>query len=301
VSEPDIERRTAVPLFALICASAILVDRWVTWVILDPWGTRADLLSVCVLRDGVGGMLVTSIIVAALLGALIGSVLTVLAWRVPRGLPVRAGLSAEGAEQSALWRDAPLLHIGAHDENRRWHGVVAVRPPVLELITGALFAVMVLRFGLSCTLPAYLTLAAASVLLSVVDLQHQRLPDVIVGPFAVAASALLAVAAFGEGTWEPLVRALAGGAILFAFYLILALITPGGLGMGDVKLAGVLGMYLAYLSWRTLILGAAGGFVIAAVVGVALLAARRASHQTLVPFGPAMLLAAMIAVIVIGP
>ncbi len=242
-------------------------------------------------------MLVTSIVVAALLGALIGSMLTVLAWRVPRGLPVRAGLSAEGAEQSALWRDAPLLHISARG-NGQWQGVVAVRPPVLEVITGALFALTVLRFGLSWTLPAYLTLAAASVLLSVIDLQHQRLPDVIVGPFAVAASALLTVAAFGEGTWEPLVRALAGGAILFAFYLILALISPGGLGMGDVKLAGVLGMYLAYLSWRTLILGAAGGFVIAALVGIGLMAARRASRDSMVPFGPSMLLAAMGAVFI---
>jgi leader peptidase (prepilin peptidase)/N-methyltransferase len=68
--------------------------------------------------------------------------------------------------------------------------------------------------------------------------------------------------------------------------------------MGDVKLAGVLGWYLAYLSWRTLIYGAAGGFVISALVSVVLLATRRVDRRAHLPFGPSMLLAAVLAVIV---
>ena len=243
-------------------------------------------------------MAVMPAIVAMALGALVGSVLTELAWRIPRGRPMRSARSTNGAEMPGLWADTALFTIGARRNQQGRRGFVAVRSPVLELITGALFAAMALCFGLSWTLPAYLTLAAASVLLAVVDLQHHRLPDVIVGPFAAAALALLTVAAFGQGTWEPLVRALAGAAILLTCYLILALISPGGMGMGDVKLAGVLGLYLAYLSWRALILGAAGGFVIAAVVGIGLLATHRAGRETMVPFGPAMLLAAMTAVII---
>ena len=239
-----------------------------------------------------------SVTVALVLGALVGWVLTELAWQIPRGLPVRTGRSANGAEQSVSWAGTPLLRVGAHREQVDPKGRVAVRSPALEVITSALFGAMVLCFGLSWTLPAYLTLAAASVLLAVVDLQYQRLPDVIVGPFAVTALALLTVAAVGEGTPEPLVRALIGAAILFICYLVLAVISPGGIGMGDVKLAGVLGLYLAYLGWRALILGAAGGFVIAGVVGIGLLATHRADRETMVPFGPAMLLAAMIAVII---
>ena len=80
--------------------------------------------------------------------------------------------------------------------------------------------------------------------------------------------------------------------------VILALISPGGLGMGDVKLAGLLGLYLAYLGSRALLLGVAGGFVLAAVVGIELLATHRADRKTMVPFGPAMLLATLIAVII---
>lgn len=242
-------------------------------------------------------MTALSVTVAFVLGALVGSVLTVLAWQVPRG-SVRSGRSADGAEQSGVRADLPLLRAGARRALTGRQGEVAVRSPALELITGGLFGAMTLCFGLTWTLPAYLILAAASALLAVVDLQHRRLPDVILGPFAVAALALLTVAALGQGTWEPLVRALTGAAILFVCYLMLALISPGGLGMGDVKMAGVLGLYLAYLGWRALILGAAGGFAIAAVVGIGLLATHRADRETMVPFGPAMLLAAMIAVII---
>ena len=99
-----------------------------------------------------------------------------------------------------------------------------------------------------------------------------------------------------RGTWESLLRALLGAAISFAVYLVLALISPSSLGMGDVKLAGVLGLYLGYLGWRTLILGAVGGFVIAALIGLVLLAMRRVTLRTQVPFGPPMLAAALVAV-----
>lgn len=243
-------------------------------------------------------VVVVSVVVAAVLGALVGSVLTVIAWRVPRRLPLRAGQPTSTAGQPPFWTDVPALHVGGRGETR-WPGsAVAVHPPVMEMVTGGLFAVMTLRFGVSWSLPAYLTLAACAVLLSVVDLQHHRLPDAIVGPFAVAALFLLAAAAWGSGTWEPLVRAVLGAVILFVFYLVLALISPGGLGMGDVKLAAVLGLFLAFLSWRALIWGAAGGFVIIAVAGAVLLAARRATRQSMVPFGPAMLLATVVAAVV---
>jgi leader peptidase (prepilin peptidase)/N-methyltransferase len=203
-------------------------------------------------------------------------------------------------ELPATWVDVPVLRVRPRERSRRLgaaaqqHGpVVAVRPPVLEVLTAGLFAVMVMQFGVSWTLPAYLTLAVFAVLLGVIDLQHLRLPNSIVGPFAVLTPILLAVAAVGQETWEPLLRAAIGGAALFVVYLILALISPSGLGMGDVKLAGVLGMYLAFVSWRTLIYGAAGGFVISALVSIILLATRRVDRRAHVPFGPSMLVAAV--------
>lgn len=243
--------------------------------------------------------MVPSVVSAAVLGAVLGSVLSTIGWRVPGGLALPAGrptaraATGDGRGSPAA---APAGHGGGRGETPRWRAAGVVRRLVLGVVTGGLFAGMTLRFGVTWTLPAYLLLAAGAVLLAVVDLRLQRLPDAIVGPFAAGAVALLVVAAVGQGTAEPLVRALAGGAALFVVYLILAMISPGGLGMGDVKLAGVLGMYLAYLSWRAWILGAAGGFVVVALVGVGLMVAGRASRDTLVPFGPSMLLAAMAAV-----
>ena len=139
-------------------------------------------------------MIVASVAVAAFLGALVGSVLTVVAWRVPRDVPLLAGRPVDGAGQRSFLAAAPAwnVHVGKA-AGPRMTTDVAIRPPVLELITAALFAVMVLRFGLSWTLPAYLTLATMAVLLAVIDLQHQRLPNVIVGPFAIAALALLII------------------------------------------------------------------------------------------------------------
>jgi leader peptidase (prepilin peptidase) / N-methyltransferase len=247
-------------------------------------------------------MMVAAVVVAAVLGALVGSVLTVLAWRLPRAIPLRAGPGADGALVADLWADVPVLSRHPRETETLYHTpVVAVRPPVLEAVTGTLFALMVLRFGVSWALPAYLTLAASAVLLGVVDLQHRRLPNTIVGPFAVAGLVALTLAAVGSGAWESLVRAFLGAVLLFFLYLVLALISPASLGMGDVKLAGVLGLYLAYVSWRTVAYGAVGAFIIAALTGVVLLVTGRVNRRTQLPFGPSMLLAALVAVVVHGP
>jgi leader peptidase (prepilin peptidase)/N-methyltransferase len=83
-------------------------------------------------------------------------------------------------------------------------------------------------------------------------------------------------------------------------YLVLALISPASLGMGDVKLAGVLGLLMAYMSWRTLLYGATGAFVISAVIGIGILVTRRGNRRTQLPFGPSMLLAALVAIVATG-
>lgn len=263
-------------------------------MLLESWSTtfcRHDFTE-CVGRV-TGGLLA----LVGVLGVVIGSVITVAAWRVPRAIGLRAWTSEDGTEHSGLLADVPVLHPSSWGTRaRRSPNGVAAPFPLLELITALLFIMMVLLFGTSLTLPAFLLLAAASVLLGVIDLQHHRLPNMIVGPFAAAAVLLLALGAAGQEAWQPLMRALVGGVALFLVYLVLALISPSSLGMGDVKLAGVLGLYLAYLSWRTLILGAAGGFVIAALIGIILLATRRANRRTQVPFGPSMIAAALTAV-----
>ncbi len=111
---------------------------------------------------------------------------------------------------------------------------------------------------------------------------------------------LFAVASVVSGDGQKLARAAAGAVILFFFYFILVLISPKGLGMGDVKFAAPLGLYLGYLGWSQLFYGAALGFVAGGLVSVASVVTTRGNTPKEVAFGPAMLAAAL-AVILLLP
>ncbi len=160
---------------------------------------------------------------------------------------------------------------------------------VLEVVTAALFVAAALRFGPAPQLAAWLWLAAAGVLLGVIDLRERLLPDRVVLPALAGGAALLLAAAAADGAWPALLRAVLAAAVLFAGYLVLALASPGGLGMGDVKLAAVLGLYLGWLGWPAVLLGTLAGFVLQALAALVLLASRRIGLRAELPFGPAML------------
>jgi leader peptidase (prepilin peptidase)/N-methyltransferase len=169
--------------------------------------------------------------------------------------------------------------------------------PLLALVTAGLFLIVSMHFGLSWQLPAYFFFAAVAVVLAVIDARHRLLPNSVVMPSLGAGIMLLALAATGEAAWGALVRALLGGVVLFVVYLILALLSPAGLGMGDVKLAAVLGTFLGFQGWGTLFVGAVLASVVGAVVGLVVLASRRGGPRSDVPFGPSMLVGAMVALL----
>ena len=175
---------------------------------------------------------------------------------------------------------------------------VSMRVPsaVPVLATAALFGLTGAHFGLTWQLPAFLFLAAVGVLLAVVDLEHRLLPNRILLPATGVAAALLTLAAAATGAWPHLLGAAGGAAALFLVFLVLALIAPAGLGMGDVKLAGLLGLYLGWLGAGVLVVGAVAGFVVQAVIALGLLAARRVGLRGEIPFGPAMLVGAALAI-----
>ena len=164
----------------------------------------------------------------------------------------------------------------------------------LALLAAALLAAGVLRFGWSALLPAYCYLALVSIPLAVIDVLSHRLPDRLTLPSYPIVLALLGGAALAipEGG-QHFLHALAGLAACAVFYSVLWLISPASIGLGDVKLAGVLGLYLGWFGARAVLAGLLGGFVLAAVVGAVLIAARRATRKTHIPFGPFMLVAAL--------
>jgi leader peptidase (prepilin peptidase)/N-methyltransferase len=161
------------------------------------------------------------------------------------------------------------------------------------VLTGALFAALGLRFGMDWSLPAFLLLAVIGVQLARIDVAHHLLPNPLVLTLLVAGLALLVLGSSATAEWAELLRAAAGAAILFVIFLILALISPNGIGMGDVKLAAPTGLYLGYLGWSHLFYGGALGFVLGGILSVVLIRLKRANLGSEIAFGPSMLAAAL--------
>jgi leader peptidase (prepilin peptidase) / N-methyltransferase len=229
---------------------------------------------------------------AGVLGLLIGSFINVVAHRVPRGESVVSPPSACPACGHAIRNRHNVPVLGWLVLRGRCYDCrepISARYPIVEAATGLLFALVGLRFaGEPMLLAAYLAFAAVAVALALIDLDVHRLPNVIVLPAYPVLAVLLAVGLGGHG----LLRAAAGAFLLFGFFFLVAVVAPGGIGFGDVKLAGVVGGMTAAVSWGAFLVGAFGGFLLGAVAGVLLILGRRAHRKTAVPFGPFMLLAA---------
>jgi leader peptidase (prepilin peptidase)/N-methyltransferase len=232
-------------------------------------------------------------------GLLIGSFLNVVIWRVPRGESiVRPPSHCPSCGTEIAPRDnIPVLswlllrgrcrHCGNH---------ISARYPLVELTTGVLFSVMALKFGVHFVSIAFIYLAAIGVALTLIDLDHHRLPDVLTLPSYPIGVALLGLAALLHDGHTPFVRGLLGMVVLFALYAVLWLVYPGGMGLGDVKLAGVLGLYLGWVSWGSLAVGAFAAFVLGGLVGIGLILFAGGGRKTRVPFGPFMMLGALVGI-----
>jgi leader peptidase (prepilin peptidase)/N-methyltransferase len=171
--------------------------------------------------------------------------------------------------------------------------------PVATAVVGACALVwVVLVAPRGWAMPAFAYLAVIGAALAVIDARTHRLPNVLVWPSYPVCGALLTVASAGSGTgtWGALGRAGLGALAMFAWYFLLFWINPAGIGFGDVKLAGILGAYLGWMSWATWLVGIFAGFALGAVAGIGLIVARRATRRTAIPFGPFMLAGTALAI-----
>jgi leader peptidase (prepilin peptidase) / N-methyltransferase len=169
------------------------------------------------------------------------------------------------------------------------------------LVTIATVVAVVVRFGLSPQTPAFCALAAAGVPLGFIDAREFRLPNVVTLPAYPACLALLGVAApFMAGGAGRFTHALIGMAAAVAFFGVLALVSPSGIGLGDVKLAGPLGAYLGWLGATAFAAGLLAGFVLAAAAGLLLVAAGKATRRSQLPLGPFLIAATLGVVLVSG-
>lgn len=232
-------------------------------------------------------------------GAVIGSFLNVVIWRVPRGESIVSPPShCPSCSTPIRARDnVPVLSwLLLRGRCRDCETALTARYPLVEAGTALLFGLMLWRFGVTAVLPAYLYLAAVGLALALIDLDVRRLPNSLTLPSYPVALALLGAAAVATGRFVPLERALIGMAALFAFYVLLVLVYPAGMGMGDVKLSGVLGLYLGWVGYAALVVGAFFAFLLGAVVGVVVMVAGPGGRKTRVPFGPFMIAGTLIGI-----
>ncbi|MDX6702491.1 MAG: leader peptidase (prepilin peptidase) / N-methyltransferase [Baekduia sp.] len=229
---------------------------------------------------------------AALFGLLIGSFLNVVAWRLPRGESlVRPRSRCPGcATQLKPYDNVPVVSwLVLRGRCRGCGERISARYPVVEAITAALYvAVVAAKWGDVLQTTLGLVLVTFLVPIAVIDFDLKVIPNKLTGPAAVLAVALGAVL---EPSYLP--EQLIAGAGALVFFMLPALIHKKGMGMGDVKLAAVLGLYLG----RNVAPAIMIGLVLGVIVGAAVVAVKGVSEgrRTKVPFGPFLAMGALVA------
>ena len=240
---------------------------------------------------------------AGLLGLAFGSFANVVIHRVPRGESiVRPASRCPSCGEPVSWRDnLPVLGwLLLAGRCRHCRAPISVRYPLVELGRGLLWFLVALRLGsagLGWAIPAYLALAFLCVVLAVIDASTRLLPNRITYPAFPIMLGLLLLASIGLGDLGRLTRGLLAALAVGAFFLLLALISPRGMGLGDVKLAPTLGLALGWLSWGAVAFGVFAGFLLGGVAGLAAIALLGLTRKSLLPFGPWLVTGALLGVL----
>lgn len=235
--------------------------------------------------------------VCALYGLLVGSFNNVVIWRVPRRASVVRPKSACpncGMLIPARCNIPLLSWVALRGRSRCCATPISWRYPAVEVATAALWVLLAWRFGWSPELPVVLLFGSAAVCVTVIDLGHYRIPNTLNLALTTAAAATIAVVSLATDHPGRLFGALAAGAVTAAGFLVLHLIYPKGMGLGDVKFLFPLAMVVVFAAGAgALAVALFAAFVSGAVGGVAAIARRRdGNHQ--IPFGPFLVAGALV-------
>ena len=147
---------------------------------------------------------------------------------------------------------------------------------------------------------ALLYLAAMSIALALIDIETHTLPNRIVFPSYLVGTLFIGASAIARGDFYLFERGILGAALMWSLYFLMAMAYGGGMGFGDVKTAGVLGLFLGYLGWKVLIVGAFSAFILGGVFALALIVTKKVKLRGGIPFGPWMLIGAWIGIFLGG-
>jgi leader peptidase (prepilin peptidase)/N-methyltransferase len=235
------------------------------------------------------------VVLAGVVGAVVGSFLNVVIHRLPRRESLvhpRSRCPGCGA-QIAGYDNVPIVSwLVLRGRCRHCGEPISPRYPVVELLTALVFVAVVLVRGFDDDLILELPFVAALIALAGIDLDHKLLPNRIVYP--MAAYGVIATLLVDR---DDLVENLVSGAGAFVFLLLAVLAYPRGMGLGDVKLAGAMGLYLGASVIPALLVG----FLSGSVVGLVILAREgAAARKKAIPFGVFLALGGIVGVLA-GP
>jgi leader peptidase (prepilin peptidase)/N-methyltransferase len=237
--------------------------------------------------------MVAAIVLAAVGGLIIGSFLNVVAYRLPRGESLSHPPSRCPSCEAPIrpYDNVPVLSwLLLRGRCRACKAPISARYPLVEALTGALWAlVMWARWDDASGIALGIVLVTILIPITLIDYEHRIIPNRITGPAAVIAIVIGLVL-----DMDFVVEQLIAGAAAGGFFLLAAIAYPRGMGMGDVKLAGVMGLYLG----RAVGLAVLVGLVAGVVVGAAIIArvGAKEGRKTAVPFGPFLALGGVIAI-----
>jgi len=224
--------------------------------------------------------------------AVAGALAGIVAGAALRGPVFRLSVPAGAPDRTACPRCAARLRPWLAVRCGHCGGSIG-RPVAFEVATAIVLALLLGRFGGRPEAVAFGFVGVLGVALAAIDIAVQRLPDRLTLPAIPVLAALLAIAAVADGDPARLLGAALGGLAMAAGFLLLALVRPGQLGGGDIKLAALLGLALGWLGWPAVLAGAALGFALGAIAGLALIAFRRATLRSQISFGPYLLCGAL--------
>ncbi len=244
------------------------------------------------------------LVAAGLLGLVVGSFLNVVIYRVPAGIRLTRESRCAHCDRPIPWQqNVPVISwIALRGRCAHCRSPISPRYPLVEAFTAIAFVGV--TWWLVAVRPepttaataivalAFLYFASISIALTLIDFDTHRLPDAIVLPSYAVGLGLFVAASLVGSDWWGVGGAAIGMAALYTFYFLLRFARPDGMGGGDVKLAGVVGIYLGWLGWAALVVGSLAAFLLGGVFGILLLVFRRAGRRTAIPFGPWMILGA---------
>lgn len=238
--------------------------------------------------------------VVFVLGTFVGSFLNVCIYRLPRGRSIVTPSSrCPSCGTPISFRDnVPILsYLFLGGKCRSCGQRISPRYPFVELLNGVLYAAVLWRVGVGWHTPLYLAFVSALIVITFIDMDYQIIPDSISLPgtaVGIAAGIFILNDPYVAGARLGAINTLAGSALGFGLYYLIAVLSRGGMGGGDIKLMAMIG---AFLGWKGVLMTTFAGSVLGSIIGVFLMTAKGKGRKTRIPFGPFLAVGALISLL----